>query len=148
MLNKAILMGRLTKDPELRRTQSGLSVTSFTLAIDRDFGGKGEEKQTDFIDIVCWRNTADFTAKWFHKGQLVAVAGRIQQRKWQDKEGNNRYSFEVIADEAHFAERRSDSPTAEKYDVPPRTEPSMSAPAMNAPSTFAELDEDDGELPF
>ncbi|MDR1735403.1 MAG: single-stranded DNA-binding protein [Oscillospiraceae bacterium] len=153
MLNKIVLMGRLTRDPEMRRTANGIPVTSFTLACDRDFRPQGEEKQTDFIDVVCWRNTAEFTAKWFHKGQLVAVAGRLQSRKWTDKDGNNRTSFEIVADEAHFAERRTDGPSA-PYEMPPHPAEHAQAPASPAPitgssSSFSELDDDDdGDLPF
>ncbi len=149
MLNKVVLMGRLTRDPELRRTQSGIAVTSFTLAVDRDFASRGEERQADFFDITCWRQTAEFTSKWFHKGQLVAVAGRLQQRKWQDKDGNNRVSVEIVADEAHFAERRQDSPSAgESYGVPPRAENTPAPSALEAPSSFAELEDDEDDLPF
>lgn len=101
MLNKAILMGRLTADPELRHTQSNIPVTSFTLAVDRTFG---KEKQTDFLDIVAWRNTAEFISKWFSKGMLVAVSGRMQTRTWEDKQGNKRKTTEVVADEVFFAE--------------------------------------------
>lgn len=160
MLNKIVLMGRLTRDPELRHTSGGLPVSSFTLACDRDFRGQGEEKQTDFFDVTAWRNTAEFTAKWFRKGQLVAVAGRLQTRKWTDKEGNNRTSVEIVADEAHFAEKRADGPSA-PYEMPPHPAeygaPAMAPqgsaramPAQAAPvaSTFAELEDDDGDLPF
>lgn len=101
MLNKAILMGRLTADPELRHTQSNIPVTSFTLAVDRSFG---KEKQTDFLDIVAWRNTAEFVSKWFSKGMLVAVSGRMQTRIWEDKQGNKRKTTEVVADEVFFSE--------------------------------------------
>lgn len=101
MLNKAILMGRLTADPELRHTQNNIPVTSFTLAVDRSFG---KEKQTDFLDIVAWRNTAEFVTKWFSKGMLVAVSGRMQTRTWEDKQGNKRKTTEVVADEVFFAE--------------------------------------------
>ena len=101
MLNKAILMGRLTADPELKHTQSNIPVTSFTLAVDRSFG---KEKQTDFLDIVAWRNTAEFVSKWFRKGMLVAVSGRMQTRAWEDKQGNKRKTVEVVADEVFFAE--------------------------------------------
>lgn len=101
MLNKAILMGRLTADPELRHTQNNIPVTSFTLAVDRSFG---KEKQTDFLDIVAWRNTAEFVSKWFSKGMLVAVSGRMQTRTWEDKQGNKRKTVEVVADEVFFAE--------------------------------------------
>lgn len=101
MLNKAILMGRLTADPELKHTQNNIPVTSFTLAVDRTFG---KEKQTDFLDIVAWRNTAEFVSKWFSKGMLVAVSGRMQTRTWEDKQGNKRKTTEVVADEVFFAE--------------------------------------------
>lgn len=101
MLNKAILMGRLTADPELKHTQNNIPVTSFTLAVDRSFG---KEKQTDFLDIVAWRNTAEFVSKWFSKGMLVAVSGRMQTRTWEDKQGNKRKTTEVVADEVFFAE--------------------------------------------
>lgn len=107
MLNKAILMGRLTADPELRHTQNNIPVTSFTLAVDRTFG---QDKQTDFLDIVAWRNTAEFVSKWFRKGMLVAVSGRIQTRTWEDKQGNKRKSVEVVADEAFFAESKKAAP--------------------------------------
>lgn len=102
MLNKAILMGRLTADPELKHTQNNIPVTSFTLAVDCSFG---KEKQTDFLDIVAWRNTAEFVAKWFSKGMLVAVSGRMQIRTWEDKQGNKRKTVEVVADEVFFAGR-------------------------------------------
>ena len=107
MLNKAILMGRLTADPELRHTQSNIPVTSFTLAVDRTFG---QDKQTDFLDIVAWRNTAEFVSKWFRKGMLVAVSGRIQTRTWEDKQGNKRKAVEVVADEVFFAQTKRQDP--------------------------------------
>ena len=119
MLNKAILMGRLTADPELRHTQSNIPVTSFTLAVDRSFG---KEKQTDFLDIVAWRNTAEFVAKWFSKGMLVAVSGRMQTRTWEDKQGNKRKTTEVVADEVFFAEgKRGQEEEAESgaFAMPP-----------------------------
>jgi single-strand DNA-binding protein len=150
MLNKIILMGRLTREPELRTTQSGVSVTTFSLAVERDFQ-RGEERQTDFIDVVAWRGTAEFVHKYFRKGQLVAVTGRLQSRKWEDKEGNKRISFEVVAEEVHFAERKQDSGN---YGAPPpaaaSSKPQQDALPFNpdAPATFAEIDDDDGELPF
>lgn len=106
MLNKVILMGRLTAYPELRHTQNNIPVASFTLAVDRSFG---QEKQTDFLDIVAWRNTAEFVSKWFSKGMLVAVSGRLQTRTWEDKQGSKRKSVEVVADEAFFAESKKGS---------------------------------------
>jgi len=107
MLNKAILMGRLTKDPELRTTNSGIPVTSFSLAVDRQYS-KDKEKETDFLDIVCWQARAEFVCKHFTKGQQMAVEGRIQQRKWQDKTGATRYAVEVIAESVHFAGYKKD----------------------------------------
>lgn len=109
MLNKAILMGRLTADPELRKTASDVSVTSFTLAVNRVRGKNEEQPQTDFIDIVAWRGTAEFAAKWFAKGMQVAVSGKIQTRTWEDKNGNKRKSVEVVADEVFFADSKREN---------------------------------------
>lgn len=141
MLNKAILMGRLTADPELRRTQSGTSVTSFTLAVGRTFQRPGEQ-QTDFIDIVAWGKTAEFVSKWFTKGQLVAVSGRIQVRNWEDKNGQKRRTFEVIADEAHFAEPKREG------GQPRETAPMPFDSSADSGNEFAVLDGDDSDLPF
>ena len=139
MLNIAILMGRLTAYPELRHTQSNIPVTSFTLAVDRTFG---QDKQTDFLDIVAWRNTAEFVSKWFRKGMLVAVSGRIQTRTWEDKQGNKRKSVEVVADEAFFAESKKDSAPRPSNDAPVP----FDLPPVGG--DFAELGPDDSELPF
>ena len=109
MLNKVVLMGRLTKDPETRSTPSQVNVTNFSLAVDRSFKSQNEERQTDFINIVCWRHTADFVQKYFTKGQLVAVSGRLQTRSWDDNEGKKRYATDVVADEVFFAEGKRDS---------------------------------------
>jgi single-strand DNA-binding protein len=109
MLNTAILMGRLTADPELRHTPNNVAVTSFTLAVDRSYVKNGTERQTDFIDIVAWRSTAEFVCRYFRKGQLVAVQGSIQTRSYQDKDGNKRKAFEIVADNVHFAEPKRDS---------------------------------------
>jgi single-strand DNA-binding protein len=109
MLNKAILMGRLTADPELRKTATDISVTSFTLAVNRVRGKNEEQAQTDFIDIVAWRNTAEFAAKWFAKGMQVAVCGKIQTRTYEDKQGNKRKAVEVVADEVFFADSKRDN---------------------------------------
>lgn len=108
MLNHITLMGRLTRDPELRRTDSGISVASFTLAVDRDYS-KGSEKETDFIDIVAWRSTAEFVEKYFSKGRMAVVSGRLQIRSWKDKEGNNRKTAEVVADNVYFGDSKSDN---------------------------------------
>jgi len=106
MLNEIILMGRLTRDPELRYTASNTPVASFSLAVDRDFAPKGEEKQTDFIDCVAWRQTGEFASKYFQKGSMAAVKGRLQIRDWQDKEGNKRRSAEVVVDNIYFGESK------------------------------------------
>ncbi len=110
MLNHIVLMGRLTRDPELRRTGSGIPVTTFTLAVDRDFGNNREtgEKETDFIDIVTWRNTAEFVSKYFTKGRMAVVSGRLQIRNWNDKDGNKRRSAEVVADNVYFGDSKRD----------------------------------------
>lgn len=159
MLNHIVLMGRLTRDPEVRHTTSGLPVASFTLAVDRDFAQKGAEKQTDFINIVAWRNTAEFVGKYFTKGQLVAVSGRLQVRDWTDKDGGRRTTSEVVADNVYFAESKRDrsqqsqsygqqpygySSPAQSYDNQPYSP--YSSPVSG--SDFAELDDDDGDLPF
>ena len=108
MLNKIIVMGRLTRDPELRRTQSGLSVTSFSVACDRDFKSQSGEKETDFIDIVAWRTTAEFVCKYFSKGRMAVVEGRLQIRDWQDNNGNKRRSAEIVADNVYFGDSKRD----------------------------------------
>ena len=109
MLNKIIIMGRLTRDPELRRTGSGTAVTSFSLAVDRDFKSQSGEKETDFIDIVAWRAAAEFVAKYFTKGRMAVVDGRLQIHDWKDKDGNNRHSAEVVADNIYFGDSRKDT---------------------------------------
>ena len=134
MLNKIILMGRLTRDPELRRTNSGTAVASFNIAVDRDFKSQSGEKETDFIDIVAWRNTAEFVSKYFAKGRTAVVEGRLQIRDWTDKDGGKRRSAEVIADNVYFGDSKKES----------------SGNSFEAPSYdhgFAEV-EDNGDLPF
>ena len=143
MLNRIVLMGRLTRDPELRKTQSGTPVCSFSLAVDRDYKRDGE-KETDFIDIVAWRSTADFVSKYFTKGRMAVVEGRLQIRDWTDKEGGKRRSAEVIADNVYFGDSKpkdsgSDVPA---YDGEPGAE--FGAP----PSGFTPDFGDDGEMPF
>ena len=131
MLNNITLMGRLTRDPELRSTTSGTSVASFTLAVDRDFMSRESgERQTDFIDIVAWRQTGEFVSKYFQKGSMAVVSGRLQIREWQDKEGNKRRSAEVVAENIYFGE----SKRRDGVDVPQ--------------PTFTELDNSDGDLPY
>lgn len=143
MLNKIILMGRLTRDPELRRTQSGTSVASFSLAVERDFKSQSGEKETDFIDIVAWRNTADFVSKYFTKGRMAIVEGRLQIRDWTDKDGGKRRTAEVIAENLYFGDskRDGDSGTSGGYHPAGR-------PVDVSADDFAEIGEEDGELPF
>jgi len=153
MLNHIVIMGRLTRDPELRRTGSGVAVASFTVAVDRDFGGRdGGEKETDFIDCVAWRQTGEFVSKYFTKGSMIVVSGRLQIRSWTDKDGNKRRTAEVVADNVYFGEskRNSDSGSAygSSYSAPaPAYGGGYSAPAAPA-SDFAMLDDDDAQLPF
>ena len=154
MLNHITIMGRLTRDPELRTTQSGVSVASFTAAVDRDFGGRdGSERQTDFIDCVAWRQTGEFVSKYFHKGSMIVVSGRLQSRKWQDRDGNNRTNWEVVADNVYFGESRRSR--EENGSAPRGGNDSGHARDSyqsfdNAPSAsaFSELNDTDGELPF
>ena len=152
MLNHITIMGRLTRDPELRRTGSGTAVASFTVAVDRDFGGRdGGEKETDFIDCVAWRQTGEFVSKYFAKGSMIVVSGRLQIRSWNDKDGNKRRSAEVVADNVYFGEskRNSDGGAAGGYSAPAPSFGGYSAPASSAPaSDFAMLDDDDAQLPF
>ena len=149
MLNHITIMGRLTRDPELRRTGSGIAVASFTVAVDRDFGSRdGGERETDFIDCVAWRQTGEFVSKYFTKGSMAVVSGRLQIRNWTDKEGNKRRSAEVVADNVYFGESKRQSegsgyaaPSAPAYG-------GYSAPASAPASDFAMLDDDDAQLPF
>lgn len=131
MLNKCFLLGRMTRDPEIRRTNGGTAVTSFTLAVDRDFKSNGE-KETDFIDVVAWRNTAEFVSKYFSKGRMAIVEGRLQIRDWTDKNGNKRRTAEVVADNVYFGDSKKDSKEEPEYKQ----------------ADFAEISEEDGELPF
>ena len=131
MLNHIVIMGRLTRDPELRKTNSGTPVASFTVAVDRDFSGKdGGEKETDFIDCVAWRNTAEFVAKYFTKGRMIVVSGRLQLRDWTDKEGNKRRSAEIVADSCYFGDSKKDEDKPQsqpQYGAPQQT-PQYGAP--------------------
>ena len=159
MLNHITIMGRLTRDPELRYTQSQTPVASVTLAVDRDFGSRdGGEKQTDFIDCVAWRQTAEFVSKYFTKGRMAVVSGRLQIRDWTDREGGKRRSAEVVVDNVYFGDSRRDNNDSGSYggnsygsnSYGGDSGRSYSAPASSAPSAnpFAELDDGDGELPF
>ncbi|MBR2666994.1 MAG: single-stranded DNA-binding protein [Oscillospiraceae bacterium] len=148
MLNRIVLMGRLTRDPELRSTQSGIPVASFTLAVDRDFKNRETgEKQTDFIDIVAWRNTAEFVSRYFTKGRMAVVEGRLQIRDWTDRDGNKRRSAEVVADNVYFGDSRRDSDNA-GYGAPRYAENAPDTRVSDAGAAFSELAGDDSDLPF
>ena len=150
MLNKIFLMGRLTRDPELRKTPAGVAVCSFSIAVDRDYKRDGE-KETDFIDIVAWRSTAEFVSKYFTKGRMAVVEGRLQIRDWTDKDGGKRRSAEVVADNVYFGDSKRDSAGdfggAPSYGTPMGGGRAAAAP-MGGHSDFAEIGEEDGELPF
>ena len=173
MLNHITIMGRLTRDPELRRTGSGVAVASFTVAVDRDFGGRdGGEKETDFIDCVAWRQTGEFVSKYFTKGRMIVVSGRLQIRSWTDKDGNKRRTAEVVADNCYFGDSKRESEGGSayggntyggnsyggnsyggnyggnSYNAPAPSYGGYSAPAASPASDFAMLDDDDAQLPF
>ena len=168
MLNHIVIMGRLARDPELRRTGSGIAVTSFRLAVDRDFAPKdGGERETDWIDCVAWRQTGEFVSKYFTKGRMAVVSGRLQIRNWTDKDGNKRSSAEVVADNVYFGDSKRDdhagyayggySAPAQNYGgsnggysapAPAGSYGSYGAPASAPASDFAMLEEDDAQLPF
>lgn len=138
MLNHIDIMGRLVRDPELRNTNNGTSVASFTLAVDRDFSGKdGGEKETDFVDIVAWRSTAEFVRKYFAKGRMAVVSGRLQMRKWTDKEGHKRVTAEIVADNVYFGDSKKDASGS-----------TDTAPSVNEPSNYVVVEDDDIECPF
>ena len=143
MLNHITIMGRMTRDPELRRTGSGIAVTSVTLAVDRDFAPKdGGERETDFIDVVCWRSTAEFVQKYFSKGSMAIASGRLQIRNYTDKDGNKRRAAEVLADNVYFGDsKRTDSYTNSTL---ASANNSSSAPVQD----FAPIEDDDAQLPF
>ena len=151
MLNCAVLMGRLVADPELRTTTTGISVTSFTVAVDRGYVRQGEERQTDFINVVAWRQTADFVTRYFRKGSMIAVQGSIQTRSYEDKMGNKRTAVEVVADNVSFCGSKAESGTAGGAAV----RPAAAAPAAPAASfstggmgDFESIEDDDDSLPF
>ena len=166
MLNHITLMGRLVRDPELRRTGSGIAVASFCIAVDRDFASKdGGERKADFINCVAWRQTGEFISKYFAKGRMIVVDGRLEMRDWTDKEGNKRTSAEVIVDNAYFGDSKRDSDSApvyggnsynapaanfggNSYNAPAPSFGGYSAPAAAPVSDFAMLDDDDAQLPF
>ena len=166
MLNRIIIMGRLVRDPELRTTQTGTAVTSFTLAVDRDFKSRESgEKSTDFIDVVAWRQTAEFVCKYFGKGRMAIAEGRLQIREWKDRDGNNRRTAEVVAENVYFGDSKRDGAGDPGYGTPPAYGNNAgyganAAPAYGAPpaygggygtgesSGFSEIADDDGDLPF
>ena len=170
MLNHITIMGRLVRDPELRRTGSGVAVASFTVAVDRDFGGRdGGEKETDFIDCVAWRQTGEFVSKYFTKGRMIVVSGRLQIRSWTDKDGNKRRTAEVVADNCYFGDSKRDGDSGSSYGgntyggnsygnnnygggnayaSPAPSYGGYNAPAAAPASDFAMLDDDDAQLPF
>ena len=166
MLNHIVLMGRLVRDPELRRTQSGVPVASFRIAVDRDFGNRETgEREADFIDVVAWRQTGEFVSKYFAKGRMAVVSGRLQMRNWTDNQGNKRTSAEVVADNVYFGDSKRDSEGGsyngnsyagnngsrsygDSYAAPNGGYAAPAAPAAPAASDFAMLEDDDSELPF
>ena len=167
MLNRIVIMGRLTRDPELRRTQNGTAVASFSLAVDRDFKNQNGEKEPDFIDVVAWRNSAEFVSRYFTKGRMAVVEGRLQIRPWEDRQGNKRRSAEVVADNVYFGDSKKDGDGGGSsqgdyqqggyggygggYAPPPAGQsgpPAGGYPPSNYGNDFTELEDDDGELPF
>ncbi len=168
MLNHIVIMGRLTRDPELRRTGSGIAVASFRVAVDRDFAPKdGSERKADFIDCVAWRQTGEFISKYFSKGRMIVVDGRLEMRDWTDKDGNKRTSAEIVVANAYFGDSKRDSDSSNSsyggnsyggnssynnYSAPaPAPAPSYggyNAPAAAPTSDFAMLEDDDAQLPF
>ena len=152
MLNCAVIMGRLVADPELRTTTSGISVISFRVAVDRSFVRQGEERQADFIDVVAWRQTAEFVSRYFRKGSMIAVQGSIQTRNYEDRNGNKRTAVEIVADNVSFCGSKAESGNAggnARYDEPARPQAQQSAPAYATGSVgdFNDIQDDD-ELPF
>ena len=143
MLNHIVIMGRLAKDPELRHTQSGVAVASFRLAVDRDFKDKNTgEKATDWIDVVAWRQTGEFVSRYFTKGRMAVVEGRLQIRQYTDRDGNKRTAAEVVAENVYFGDSKKDGDG-------PKSDYDDSGPApAGAEDKFEELEDDDGDLPF
>ena len=150
MLNHIVLMGRLTRDPELRRTGSGIPVASFSLAVDRDFGSNREtgEKETDFIDIVAWRSTAEFVSRYFTKGKMAVVSGRLQIRAWTDKDGNKRSSAEVVADNVYFGDSKRDGESTGSTYAHRSSAPASDYASATKEDRFSDLSDDESELPF
>ena len=145
MLNHIVIMGRLTRDPELRRTGSGLAVVNFSVAVDRDFKSEAGEKETDFIDCVAWRATAEFVSKYFKKGSMAVISGRLQIRSWTDNDGNKRRTAEIVADNVYFGGSKKSDSTGDGYTGFVKNTPATVAPTE---ADFALLDGDDAQLPF
>ncbi len=151
MLNKIVIMGRLVRDPELRRTQSGTAVASFTLAVDRDYSGRdGGEKETDFIDCVAWRHTGEFVSKYFAKGRMAVVFGRLQIRPWTDKDGNKRTSAEIVAENVYFGDSKpnGDSTAQRPVNIAVDDNDPLNDLAATVATKFAPIPDNDGDLPF
>ena len=149
MLNTITIMGRLTRDPELRRTGSGIAVASFTVAVDRDFADKQSgEKETDFIDCVAWRQTGEFVSKYFTKGRMVVVSGRLQIRSWTDKDGNKRRSAEVVADNVYFGDSKKEESSGNSYGQQNGGYAAPAYPTAAQAQDFETLDDDDAQPPF
>ena len=150
-LNKVVLCGRLTADPELKTTTSGVSVTSFSIAVNRQFRSKnGEETQADFINVTAWRNTAEFITRFFRKASSICVVGSIQTRSWTDQNGQKRYATEVIADEAYFVDAKSESPVGAQSGGAAYIPDNYGTPAFSSPDSGAKFEDvqSDEELPF
>ena len=156
MLNVAAIMGRRVADPELRHTPNDIAVTTFTLAVDRSYSRAGTERQTDFIDVVAWRQTAEFVCKYFSKGRMMAVTGSIQTRNYEDKQGNKRKAFEIVANDVSFADSKRDSSGSApgSYDSAPAVQQRPAAYSEPAPAYSSGSNEDfeeilgDDDLPF
>ena len=147
MLNVAVLTGRLVADPELKHTPNDIPVTSFTIAVNRKFAKTGEERQTDFIDIVAWRSTAEFVSKYFKKGQLISIEGSIQTRTYQDKDGNKRKAFEVVANNVYFTESKKSADSTVSEEKPSEKNVDFSAYSSGKDDDFQTIDSDE-DLPF
>lgn len=147
MLNHIVVMGRLTRDPELRRTASGIAVANFSVAVERDFTSQDGSRETDFIDCVAWKHTAEFVGKYFSKGKQIAVKGRLQIRSWTDKDGNNRRTAEIVADSVYFAGAKTESPAGvQRYETPVGY--GAQSPIDPGPEDYPILTDDDPGLPF
>ena len=149
MLNSVCIMGRLTKDPELKSTQSGISVTSFSIAVDRSYKGPGGERETDFFDVVAWRSTADFVCSYFSKGRMAVIEGKLQARSWEDKNGAKRKTVEIVADSVYFGDSKKDGDSGGAYQARNSSNGFGNVRQAQAPEPeYTDMDIDDGDLPF